>query len=277
MSDASIVSFINMKGGVGKTTLCVNIADTLVRIFDKKVLLIDIDPQFNATQTLMQVFKTAADYQKLQNKGKTINYILQRPVGGIAKQSPEYTTDQLICNLITNSDDKNGKLDIVPGDLEIVTFESSRRGSENILKDYLTNLQMNYDYILIDTPATYSIYSQSALIASHYYIVPIAPDGYSVLGFSLLNRSIKEDIVLKNTNIKNLGIIFTLVKDVLAGRESIQRKFNEAFTDAPQFENQLKEYERIRTNINKLMIDRDTMKDNIVNITREFMRKIEEE
>ncbi|PKH11142.1 ParA family protein, partial [Planomicrobium sp. MB-3u-38] len=56
--NASIISFINMKGGVGKTTLCVGVADYLANYENKKVLLIDIDPQFNATQTLMDQYSS---------------------------------------------------------------------------------------------------------------------------------------------------------------------------------------------------------------------------
>ncbi|ECP0926862.1 ParA family protein, partial [Listeria monocytogenes] len=78
-----IVSFINMKGGVGKTTLTINIAYTLAKEFKKNVLLIDMDPQFNATQSLMTKFKSLKDYEDLRNSGKTINYILQPPRGGV--------------------------------------------------------------------------------------------------------------------------------------------------------------------------------------------------
>ena len=64
MEQGKIISFINMKGGVGKTTLCINIAYTLAAHFNKKVLLVDIDPQFNATQSLFTKFKNLEDYSK---------------------------------------------------------------------------------------------------------------------------------------------------------------------------------------------------------------------
>jgi len=196
-NNAQVISFVNMKGGVGKTTLTINIADTLARIFEKKILLVDMDPQFNATQSLMTKYKDLDSYEKLRTHRQTINSILQPlPEGmGVCSETEDAQTQSLILNLYNGS---SGKLDFIPGDLEITTFESSRRGSERRLKDFLNEQKSDYDYILIDTPATYSIFSQSALLASDFFIVPIAPDTYSALGYSLLNRIMKEDLALKD-------------------------------------------------------------------------------
>ena len=64
-NEGKVISFINMKGGVGKTTLTINIAYTLVEKFHRRVLVIDMDPQFNATQALMTKFKSIEAYQRL--------------------------------------------------------------------------------------------------------------------------------------------------------------------------------------------------------------------
>ena len=70
--DGKVISFINMKGGVGKTTLAINIGYTLVKHFHKDVLLIDMDPQFNATQALITKSSSIEAYQELRKNNKTI-------------------------------------------------------------------------------------------------------------------------------------------------------------------------------------------------------------
>ncbi|APC44679.1 ParA family protein [Lactococcus petauri] len=275
MSQGKVISFINMKGGVGKTTLCINIAYTLANHFDKKVLLVDIDPQFNATQSLFTKFKTLDDYSELRDKQWTINGILQPQTGGISSPPSTVDGDTVITRLFTTKqNDKNGCLDMIPGDLEIVSFESSRRGSEGILEDFISEkISVSYDYILIDTPATYSIYSQSALLASDYYIVPIAPDAFSVLGYDLLSKVMSDDLILKKSEVKELGIIFTLFKEGKVGRENIGNKFEKQNT----FSKKLIENEYIKTGkMESFMYDMISTKDNIVEITEEFIQKLEE-
>lgn len=269
---SKIISFINMKGGVGKTTLCINIAYTLVKHFNKKVLIVDIDPQFNATQSLFTKFKNFTEYEKIQKKHKTINYVLQPNIGGIAQPPANFSMGELILNL---SSEEDGKLDLLPGDLEIVSFESSRRGSERILADFLKEQLpkegFNYDYILIDTPATYSIYSQSALIASDFYVVPISPDVFAGLGYSLLQRVMSDDIALKGKEIKQLGIVFTLFKEGMTGREAIKKDFSENKT----FANVLHENERIKTGkMETFIYDMKRTQNDIINITQEFVELV---
>ncbi|MFW3332270.1 ParA family protein [Aerococcus viridans] len=268
-----IVSFINMKGGVGKTTLTINIAYTLAKHFEKNVLLIDMDPQFNATQSLMTKFKTLKEYENLRNEGKTINYVLQPPTGAVTSQI-SYNLDEIILNLYKNTGSNLGELDMIAGDLSITTFESSRRGSEKMLNEYIKKIEEEYpdkyDFILIDTPATYSIYSQSSLITSDFYVVPISPDVFSALGFSLLQKAMKDDLVLNDSQPEMLGILFTLTKDKV-GRNRIKDEFD----DVPTFEESLKEAEWIRTgNMSSFMLDMISTKDNIINIVEEFLGMI---
>lgn len=256
-----------MKGGVGKTTTCINIGYTLAKHFQKNVLLIDMDPQFNATQALFTKFTSFKAYELIQSENKTISHFLTPPYGGLYQQVPSYQAKDIIFNLYT---EQNANFDMIPGDLELISFESSMRGSENRLKHFLDNKVLNdyeYDYILIDTPATYSIYSQSALIASDFYCVPIAPDVFSALGYSLLQRVMEDDLTLKEGSIKNLGIIFTLWKNS-AGRENIQDKF----TEEPTFSTKISEFERVRSGrLDTFLYDMQTSKEEIINLTQEFI------
>lgn len=275
MEQGKVISFINMKGGVGKTTLCINIAYTLAAHFNKKVLLVDIDPQFNATQSIFTKFKSLEDYSNLRNEQKTINGILQPQTGGISSPPSSVEGNSIITKLYPIRDnDLVGCLDMIPGDLEIVSFESSRRGSEGILDDFLDEkLSIQYDYILIDTPATYSIYSQSALLASDFYIVPIAPDAFSALGYDLLSKVMSDDLILKKHRVKELGIIFTLFKEGKIGRENIENKFQNENT----FSTKLIENEYVKTGkMETFMYDMTSTKQNIIDITNEFIAKMEE-
>ncbi|MFH7820562.1 ParA family protein [Neobacillus thermocopriae] len=272
MGNTKIISFINMKGGVGKTTITINIADTLVRHFKKNVLVIDMDPQFNATQALFTKFSKISEYEELRKQRKTIaSVVTENTGGGVAMEAQPYTHEDLIVQL--HYTDNANKLYLIPGDLELIAYESSRRGAEKILSSFIEeNVLPNYDldYILIDTPATYSIYSQAALLASNYYLVPIAPDVFSTLGYSLLNKIMSKDYALRGHEINNIGIVFTLCKEEKHGRRAIQ----ESFGDSPQFENKISEYERVRTGkLSTLMYDMERSKDEIVNLCAEFISK----
>ena len=275
--DGKIISFINMKGGVGKTTLTINIAYTLAMHFKKSVLVIDMDPQFNATQALMTKFKSIDEYQKLREKNKTIASLLTfSPRSIVDSKNGQLEIIDIIQPLIKYGE-KNGELDLIPGDLSLTEFESSQRGSEKILSRQIkkNKLKDKYDYILIDTPATYSIYSQASLYASDYYVVPIAPDVFATLGYSLLKSAVKNDMVLEEHNednkLKNLGIILTLTANNRQKRSSIQ----EAFNKDPKFSSTLHENENIRSgHITTFMYDMLQSKSNIIAITDEFMEKV---
>lgn len=269
MARGNVISFINMKGGVGKTTLCINIGYTLANEFDKRVLIIDMDPQFNATQALMQKFKSIKDYTNLRDENKTISYILNNHYGGVVSRPGELKKDELIVNL------NNSNLHLIPGDLSIIDFESSKRGSERILKDYIDNEELlnDYDFILIDSPPTYSVFSISSLIASNYYLVPIAPDVFSALGYDLLSKIIADDLALKGNNIIELGIIFTMVKFDKVGQQAIMQQFDEHNV----FIHNVKEFERMRTGkLETFLWDMQTTKDDIINLTKELISRSEE-
>lgn len=269
VSSTKCISFINMKGGVGKTTTAINIADTLVRGMNKNVLLIDMDPQFNATQALFTKYLSIEEYEEIRKQRKTIAHVVMNSQGaGVMEGAREYTHSDILQEL--HETDNGGKLYIIPGDLELIDYESSRRGAEKILTSYISeDILPNYDldYILIDTPATYSIYSQAALLSSEYYVVPIAPDVFSSLGYSLLNKVMKKDYALKGHSIKNLGIVFTLCKE-RQGRLAIQASFE----NDPTFESRLTEYERIRTGkLSTLMYDMDRSRPDIMQLCEEFV------
>lgn len=200
-----------MKGGVGKTTLSTNVAHCLSNHEGKKVLLIDMDPQFNASQC----FFSGEEYMDLLSK-KT-STILDLFQGSITKVSTVNGTKEE--KQKTYKDIKptkiNNNLYVLLGNLNLYQVEiSPGSGKENRLKRYLKEIDNSYhfDYIIIDTPPTPSIWMTSALVASDYYIIPVKPDPLSYTGVDLLQKIVsqkKEDFDL---NIKCIGIVLTMVE-----------------------------------------------------------------
>lgn len=213
-----------MKGGVGKTTLTINIAHFLSKRNGKKVLIIDIDPQFNSTQCL---FSGTEYVEHIKNKNDTIVSIFDDSVKtnvssieGIKEEEPRLLSDIEPVAL-------NELLHILPGNLELFKLNmSSGSGRENRLKQYLKKINKieNYDYVLIDTPPTPSVWMTSALIASDYYLIPVKPDPMSFVGIDLLENIISTKRDAYDLSIKCIGLVFTMVErdDSIVYRQALK-------------------------------------------------------
>lgn len=202
-----------MKGGVGKTTLSTNICHCLSSRYNKKVLLIDIDPQFNATQCLF----TGEQYMKhLEENKDTIISVFEEKrniassVDGLSeKKSKELKDISPVC--IKNN------FYILPGNLELYRIEmAAGSGKENRLKKFIQEVpgKNNFDFVIIDTPPTPSIWMTSALIASDYYLIPVKPDPISYTGIDLLKTIVDDKKDAFDLKIKCIGLIFTMVERV---------------------------------------------------------------
>lgn len=206
------ISFINMKGGVGKTTLSTNVAHCLATRENCKVLVVDIDPQFNATQCF---FSGDKYIEYLKNKGKTILDLFQENVAnistvdGVSETKSFNYSDIKPVQILEN-------LFMLPGNLNLYQIEiSAGSGKENRLKKYLDeiNKTCHFDYVIIDTPPTPSIWMVSALLASDYYIIPVKPDPLSYTGIELLQNIISRKKRDLDLNIKCMGIVLTIVEE----------------------------------------------------------------
>lgn len=214
--DTKIISIINMKGGVAKTTLCKEIGFHLSHVKGKKVLLVDIDPQANLTQSMFRKFgyKAKGELSTTSNAGyietdKSISYLFTN--GKTKKFDKEVVTISLTDNL-----------DLIPGTLgtDFVARKINSADMEQSLYNYFYYNEgsgMNdYDYILFDCPPTYSEYTVAAILPSHHYLIPVNPDAYSVLGIQMLDKVIQHiennnPIYFQHKKLKNLGIIFTKI------------------------------------------------------------------
>lgn len=221
----TVISLINMKGGVGKTTLSTNICDALNRRYNKKVLLIDIDPQFNATQCLI----SGEEYiEHLKSEKDTIISIFEdksrsitNTVSGIGEKMSKPLNSILPIEFRPN-------FDFLPGNLDLYRIEmASGSGREHRLKRYITEIQIikNYDFVIIDTPPTPSVWMTSALLASNYYLIPVKPDPISYTGIDLLKTIIEDKREDLNLTINCIGLVLTMVEreDSIVFRKALEQ------------------------------------------------------
>ncbi|MCR3695690.1 ParA family protein [Citrobacter portucalensis] len=234
---APVVSFINMKGGVGKTTLCVGIAEYIANYMEKKVLVIDIDPQFNATQSLMGHYNRVDEYlASLQGHSNTIRKIFELPTS-LMDDEKKLIPDEVITQL-------TDKLHLIPGDINII-FDTNQEGVRiKMLRKFIleNNLKSQYDYIFIDSPPTISLFTDTALLASDYYVTPVKIDHYSVLGANSLNSVIRNMRTHHEKTIKHVGYVYTNTDTELTEKtQNIKDSFEESpnFIDFYFFESQL--------------------------------------
>ena len=162
-----IVSFSNQKGGVGKTTTCVNMAAYIAES-GKKVLLIDIDPQGNAT--------TGFGFSKSSLKKSVYNVLID----------DEPAADNILKTEVENLDLLPSNIDLAGAEVELV-YKKSR---EKVLKNALEPLKDKYDYIMIDCPPSLGLLTINALAAADAVIIPIQSEYYALEGLSQLMNSI---------------------------------------------------------------------------------------
>lgn len=216
-----VVSFINMKGGVGKTTLCIGIGEYLAHFKDKKILFIDLDPQFNTTQSLMDLFDKEDEYITYYNEENiTVKRIFQS-ITKITEKHELPKPDDIIIKLDDN-------MDIIAGTINIIFEDNNKEGGKprrikKFIKD--NKLRDKYDYIFIDCPPTISLYTDAALHASDYYLVPNRLDRYSMLGITLLDKVIERLSEDEDIEIKPLGIVYTMMKEETLKSNNLKSTF----------------------------------------------------
>ena len=172
------IAITNQKGGVGKTTTAINLADSLKHI-GYNVLLVDIDPQSNSTSTYQANLDEFTIYDLMDKKCTTKEAIQHTDMG-----------------------------DIIAGDPLLSELESKlvgNIGGYNILKKAL----LQYDFVIIDTPPNLGVFMLNALTASNGCIVPIKAEVYAVDGLNLIIKTVNDVIENANPELNFYGVMLT--------------------------------------------------------------------
>ncbi len=184
---SKIIAVANQKGGVGKTTTSVNLAAGLGKL-GKKALLIDVDPQGNATSGV-----------------------------GVDKRAVKHNTYEILVDGISGADTvvstQYEKLDILPSSLDLAAAEleiADREHRESILKSAVVPLRNKYDYIIIDCPPSLGLITVNALCLCDTILVPIQCEYYALEGLSQLMNTVRRVKRTYNEHLEIEGVLLTM-------------------------------------------------------------------
>ncbi len=182
-----IIAIANQKGGVGKTTTAVNLSAAL-GILEKKILLIDADPQANATSGL-----------------------------GVGINTIKYGTYQLLENTVKISDTiiktKSPNVDLIPSHIDLVASEIElvdKEAREYMLKITIEKIKNKYDFILIDCAPSLGLITLNALVAANAVIIPIQCEYFALEGLGKLLNTIKSIQKIHNKELDIEGLLLTM-------------------------------------------------------------------
>ena len=203
-----IISIVNQKGGVGKTTTAVNVSSFLA-LQNKKVLLIDLDPQGNATTGL------GIDKMGLDN---SVYNVLIEDIN---------IENVIIKNLYNNLDVLPAKIDLAGAEIELV----GKMSREKKLKKSLDKIKSNYDVIIIDCPPSLGLLTINALSSSDSVIIPIQCEFYALEGLSQLLNTINIVKSELNPELEIGGIILTMFDQRIKLSEEVVKEVKNYFKD----------------------------------------------
>lgn len=199
----TVISFLNHKGGVGKTTSAINVGAGLVEL-GKRVLLVDLDPQANLTIALGIPRQKSSIYEALRGESELVPYTCKPGL-----------------DVITSS------LDLSGAEMELI----NEAGREYILRELLNNLIDDYDFILIDCPPSLGLLTLNALTSSRWVLIPLQTEFLAVQGLAKIKQVIDKVSMRLNQHLDIAGVIPTMYdsrrvlnRDVV---ETIQKYFGE--------------------------------------------------
>lgn len=200
------VSLINMKGGVGKTTLAFNLAWYSAWRANLRVLAVDLDPQSN----LSQYFMGAEKYLDYLNgdKGTVVEIFEQFSAPKPAKGAPTLLDPKKVIHHLQRWDD-GSLLHLVPSRLELAWTLKNPTEKAHLLPQFLAKVSASYDLIVIDCAPTESILTTAAYRSSRYVVVPVKPEFLATIGLPLLARSLEEfKLMHQDQALDMVGIVF---------------------------------------------------------------------
>lgn len=192
---APVIAVLNMKGGVGKTTVAGNVFREVYRKSKSKVLVVDFDPQYNLTQLLLN----ESQYELLRDDGRTLWHALtpESPTSifDIADEdlSKPKEIDSYIHTLKRLTGDPRGpRIDILPGDFRMMQMNirgdvASQRTSRLRWDKLVADARSAYDYVVLDCNPASSFMTTTAIQTATHLLVPVRPDKFSILGLALVS------------------------------------------------------------------------------------------
>ena len=242
---AKTIAVINHKGGVGKSTTSVGIATVLAGAHDKKVLLVDLDPQANSTLMLIGENR----YKEINDQGQTLYKLIYNGMDGFTRQAIPAFIERRVGNIrdVTS-------LDLLPSSMDLIQLEdkiiyAAKRAISpvdptRILFDAMGGIDRLYDYIIIDCPPSLGIVTLNGLRICDGIIIPTIPDIVSTYGIPQIISHVNKFAESINRYIPCYGIIATKVRSNCKLHENTIDMLKKG-TDAPLFKAMIFESSRI--------------------------------
>lgn len=229
----TVTSLINLKGGVGKTTLTLSLAHFLALEHRRRVLVIDLDPQTNATVCLIP----EDDWKARDESGKTLYQLFLDQVKGTRR----FNTDDAIVRNVSNVGGGVSGLDLLPSSLQLIKiqdrltqvtdFDSYQRGPIFALREALAEFLPYYDHVLIDCPPSLGIVTLNGLAISDSYLIPVVPDILSVLGIPPILDRVAHFSGAIRRNIRAMGIVISKMRASTILHNEMTRRLREDFLE----------------------------------------------
>ena len=228
-----VTSIINLKGGVGKTTITLALAHFLAIEHDKRVLVIDLDPQTNATVCLIP----EQEWKTRDETGRTLYQLFADRVKGTRR----FDADAAIVRDVSNVSGGVRGLDLLPSSLrlikvqdrvtQITDLENYERGPLFALEEALQGFLPYYDHVLIDCPPSLGVVTLNGLAISDSYLIPVVPDTLSVLGIPPILDRVEHFALRTRRNIRALGIIISKIRAQTLLHTEVQRRLRDDFVE----------------------------------------------